>query len=90
MASEVTLNTILRYKSAKLLKAEPFPACPGEAGRQTFRLPTARGPALLQVAFTQWTGTAVTVSYERPAAEPDRAEATDAMRRSVCSSVAGG
>lgn len=90
MASQITMNTLLRYRGARLVKAEPFPSCPGEAGRQTFRRVTPHGQALLQVAFTQWSGKAVIASYERPASAPDDPAALEAMRASVCSSPLGG
>lgn len=86
LASAVTTNTLLRYRGAKLVKAEPFPACPGEAGQQIFDLRTPRGPAVLRVAFTQWNGTTAIASYERPAKASDDPQADDALRRSVCSS----
>src|SRR5579884_395103 len=84
LASQVTTDTLLQYKGAKLLRAVPFPACPGEAGQQTFQVPTARGPAILRVAFTQWNGTTTIASYERPAGTPDDPKAVGALRASVC------
>lgn len=84
LASQVATNTLLRHRGAKLTKAVPFSACPGEAGLQTFTLPTPQGPAVLQVAFSQWSGAAITASYRRPAKAPDDKRALDAMRRSVC------
>lgn len=88
MASEVTTNTLLRDRGAKLVKAQPYPPCPGEAGLQTFSL--SGGRTVLQVAFTQWTGMAVIASYKRPASAPDDPKASDALRRAVCSSPMGG
>lgn len=84
MASSVTTDTLLRYKGAKLLKAQPFAPCPGEAGMQTFSLDAGR--AVLEVAFTQWSGTAVTASYRRPVTAPEDPKAADALRGAVCSS----
>ena len=85
LASQVTMNTLLGHKGAKLLKAEPFKACPGEAGEQTFRLPASSGPALLHVGFTQWNGKTTIVSYQRPASGTDDPQAIEAMRRELCS-----
>ncbi len=90
MASQVTTDTLLRYKGAELRKAVPFGPCPGEAGIQTFSLPAATGTLTLQVAFTQWNGTAVTAAYQRPASAADDPAALEAMRRSVCSPTIGG
>jgi hypothetical protein len=85
LASQVTTDTLLHNKGARLLKAEPFPPCPGEAGDQTFALVTARGPAFLRVAFTQWNGTTTIASYQRPAKASDDPDAVNALRRAVCS-----
>lgn len=85
MASQVTTDVILHYKGAKLLKAQPYEPCPGEAGLQTFRVKETHGSGLLEVAFTQWNGTAVTATYERPAKVPADPRAEEALRRAVCS-----
>jgi hypothetical protein len=85
MASQVTTDVVLRHKGAKLLKAQPFEPCPGEAGLQTFRVREPHGNGLLEVAFTQWNGTAVTAMYERPAKLPADPQAEEALRRAVCS-----
>ena len=84
LASQVTTDTLLRYRGAKLLKAEPFAPCPGEAGIQTFTVPGKAGPALLRVAFTQWNGTEKIASYERPAKASDDPAAMDQLKRTVC------
>jgi hypothetical protein len=90
MASQVSEDVLLKHRGSKLLKAEPYAPCPGEAGLQTFSVPVDGRRMLLQVAFTQWTGTAVTASYQRPAgAAPDPA-AEQALQRAVCSSALGG
>lgn len=88
LASSVTTNTILRHKGARLMRAQPFPACPGEAGWQTFALKTPAGLAVLHVAFTQWNGSQVVASYERPANVRDDPAAIDALRRDVCATPA--
>lgn len=89
LASQTAANIVLKYRGAKLLRADPFPACTGEAGLQTFTLPGKGGAAqILRVAFTQWSGPAVTVIYERPRSSPDSKEAVDAMTRSLCTSGA--
>lgn len=85
LASQVTTDTLLHNRGARLLRAEPFPPCPGEAGDQTFTVTTPHGPALLRVAFTQWNGTTTIASYERPAKATDDPDAMKALRRAVCS-----
>jgi hypothetical protein len=85
LASAVTTDTLLRHKGAKLLKAVPFAACPGEAGEQVFAVPTPPGPTVLEVAFTQWNGKTTIASYQRPSKAPDDPNAIEALRRSVCS-----
>lgn len=85
LASQVTTDTLLRHRGAKLQKAEPFPPCPGEAGVQIFALP-GPAPAVLQVAFTQWNGTEKIATYQRPAKSPDDPSALDALRKTVCTS----
>jgi hypothetical protein len=90
LASQVTTDVVLRHKGARLLKAEPYPPCPGEAGLQTFSASAGGRRTVLQVAFTQWTGTAVTASYERPAGAPVDPAAQRALQRAVCSSAIGG
>lgn len=84
LASSVTTNTLLRYKGSKLLKGVPFPACPGEAGLQTFSLKTARGVGILEVAFATWNGNTTVASYERPAAAAQDPAAESALRAAVC------
>jgi hypothetical protein len=85
LASQVTTDTLLRHKGAKLLSAVPFPPCPGEAGEQTFSVPARGGPDVLHVAFTQWNGKTTIASYERPAKASDDPAAVDALRKAVCS-----
>lgn len=87
LASQVTTDTLLQHRGAKLLKAQPYPACPGEAGLQTFSLKTREGPARLEVAFTQWNDQAKTAWYRRPAGQPAQAAATQAMSKAVCATL---
>ncbi len=89
LATQVLTNALLSHKGAKLIRADAFPGCPGEAGIQTFRLPTPQGEELLRVAFTQWNGAALTASYRRPMASPDDGNALDAMAHTVCTAVIG-
>lgn len=85
----MTTNVVLQHKGAKFLKADPFPACPGEAGLQTFSVSGPGGEDVLRVAFTQWNGAALTASYQRPRSDTDDPKALDAMTRTVCTAPAG-
>jgi hypothetical protein len=89
LASQITTDTLLSHRGARLLRAQPFPACPGEAGWQSFAVPAGRSRDILHVAFTQWNGTAKTASYERPAGLPDDPSAITAMGRVVCATPIG-
>lgn len=88
LSSQVAINIILQYKGARLLRTDPFPACPGEAGVQTFALSGTRDRDVLRVAFTQWNGPALTIVYRRPGGLPDDKAAVDAMTRAVCTAGA--
>lgn len=87
LASQVTTDTLLRRKGARLLRAVPFAPCPGEAGEQTFSVPSGHGADVLHVAFTQWNGKTTIASYERPANASDDPSAVDALRKAVCSNA---
>lgn len=87
LGTQVTTDTLLRNPGAKLVKAQPFPACPGEAGEETFALKAPAGASVLRVAFTQWNGTTTIASYQRPAKSPDDPQAEEALRQSVCSTA---
>lgn len=89
LASQVTTDTLLSRRGARLQKAEPFPPCPGEAGEQTFTVPAAHGTDVLHIAFTAWNGTVTIASYERPAKAPDDPAAMEALRRAVCANPVG-
>ncbi len=89
LASAITTNTLLSHKGAKFVRSDPFPACPGEAGIQTFRIPGTKGEDVLRVAFTQWNGAALTASYQRPISSPENTDALHAMTRTVCTAVLG-
>lgn len=89
LSSQVATNIILQYKGARLVRTDPFPACPGEAGVQTFALSGFHGHEVLRAAFTQWSGPAVTIIYRRPGELPDDKAAVDAMTRAVCTPGAG-
>lgn len=87
MGARVTIDTLLTHKGAKLLKTTPYPGCPGEAGLQSFL--TAKADQVLRIAYTQWSGKAVTAVYIRPGSLPDDPAAVNALTRAVCSAVSG-
>ncbi len=81
LASQETINVLLRYHGARLLRSEPFGPCPGAAGVATFTLEGAR---ILERGFSVQNGQAVEVSYLRPAAAPPDAAAAAAMKGALC------
>jgi hypothetical protein len=89
LASQVTTDMLLSNKGARMLRADRYPGCPGEAGLQTFAVRAPGETEVLRVAFTQWNGTIVTTTYRRPSAALDDPAAVTALTRSVCSAVAG-
>lgn len=89
LASTVTTNVLLRHKGSKFVRADLFPGCEGEAGLQTFTMSGPKGRDILLVAFTQWNGAALTVSYQRPAGTPVSKQALDAMTKTVCTAPVG-
>lgn len=91
LASLTTTNVILRHRGSRYVNGVPLPACPGEAGLQTYTLPAGAGhPSdLLKVAFTVWNNTAITIEYERPSKASDSKSAMQAMAESVCTAPIG-
>jgi|GEM_PF-4878754 len=89
MGAKITVDTLLRDKGSKLLRAMPYPGCPGEAGLQTFKGGAAQRNEIFRIAYTQWNGTEVTAVYRRPASANDDPAAVDALTRAVCSGVSG-
>jgi hypothetical protein len=90
LGAKITVDTLLRNRGAKLVRsAMPYPGCPGEAGLQTFSVPSGAHKQILHVAYTQWNGTTVTAGYMRPAEVSDDSAAVNALTRAVCSAVSG-
>ncbi len=81
LASSQAVETVQRYRGARLLRSIPFSACPGEAGVATYNLPHRR---VLEVAFSVNSGMAIRAEYERPASVVDAAAVTAAFRQAVC------
>jgi hypothetical protein len=81
LASQETINVLLRYRGATLLRSDPFGACPGAAGVATFKLEGAR---VLERGFSVQNAQAIEVTYLRPASVPPDAAATAAMKGALC------
>jgi hypothetical protein len=81
LASQETINVLLRYRGARFLRSDPFGSCPGAAGLATFKLQGAR---ILERGFSVQNGHAVEVTYLRPASAPPDAAATAAMKGALC------
>jgi hypothetical protein len=81
LASQESINVLLRYRGARFLRSDPFGPCPGAAGVATFKLEGAR---ILERGFSVQNGQAIEVSYLRPASAPPDAAATAAMKSALC------
>jgi hypothetical protein len=81
LASQETINVLLRYRGARLLRSDPFGPCPGAAGVATFELEGAR---ILERGFSVQNGRAIEVTYLRPASAPPDAAAAEAMKGALC------
>jgi hypothetical protein len=81
LASQVTVEVLLRSKGAKLRGSNPFPPCPGEAGLATFSMPAGK---TLQEGFAIKDGTAIRTLYLRPIAAPPDPNVTVAMQNVLC------
>jgi hypothetical protein len=81
LASQETINVLLRYRGARFLRSDPFGPCPGAAAVATFKLEGAR---ILERGFSVQNGQAIEVTYLRPASAPPDAAATEAMKGALC------
>jgi hypothetical protein len=81
LASRVTIDSLMRYRGARLQGSVPFAPCPGAAGVATFRL---TGGATLQAGFAVRNGRAVRTSYFRPTGTPVDTNVVRAMQTSLC------
>lgn len=82
LASEVTIDALLRHRGARSSGNLPFAACPGLAGVANFMLPDGE---ILQEGFTVRNGVSVRISYSRPAGSQVDSNAAAAMQRALCS-----
>jgi hypothetical protein len=81
LASQVTIDVLMRRHGARLRGSVPFAPCPGAAGVATFQLPDR---TTLQEGFTVRDGQAIRVSYVRPAGTQVNPEVTQAMQDVLC------
>jgi hypothetical protein len=82
LASQVTIDNLMRHHGARFLGSAPLAACPGAAGVATFVLPEQ---AKLEEGFAVHDGQAVRVRYLRPASAQADPSATQAMQSALCS-----
>lgn len=83
-ASQVTIDTVLRYPGAKLISSLPFPGCPAMGGLATYELPKAAPPSIMLVGFTVLSGSSTTVTYTRPKGAAADAGISTAMHSAIC------
>jgi hypothetical protein len=81
LASQETINVLLRYHGARLLRSDPFGPCPGAAGVAAFKL---AGGRILERGFSVQNGHAVEVTYLRPASAAPDGAASQAMKGALC------
>ncbi|HTX55841.1 MAG TPA: hypothetical protein VMD47_01935 [Candidatus Acidoferrales bacterium] len=80
LASQETINVILRYPGAHFVSSVPLAACPGEAGLATFR----SRKATIESAFSVQNDRALTILYERPAGAKPSDAVTSALGAALC------
>jgi len=79
LASQETINVILRYPGAHFVSSVPLAKCPAQAGLATFRSHTV----LIKVGFSVQGGQALTALYEGPA-NAAASDAVAAMNATLC------
>jgi hypothetical protein len=89
LASQETIDAVLRNPKLHLVKIVPYPDCPGLGGLMVFSGtgPSAHGASgsvTLLEAFVIRESQATLISYSRPAALPADADALKAMRSAIC------
>jgi hypothetical protein len=79
LASQVTIDALIKNRGAKLQSSNPLPACPGAAGVATFRLASGE---ILAEGFAVSNNHALRAHYLRPArarADPDVMQAIQSL-----------
>jgi hypothetical protein len=80
LASQETINVILRYPGAHFVSSIPLADCPAQAGLATFRSPKQ----IVEAAFSVQNGQAVTILYSRPAGTEPSKDVAPAMSAALC------
>lgn len=83
LSTKLTIDTVLHEPGSKMLQATMFPPCPGEAGLLIFE--RAKPAERIEIAFTQWSGKAVSATYRGPAGQKPGKTVIRRMRSAVCS-----
>ncbi|MGA8099470.1 MAG: hypothetical protein WB810_12530 [Candidatus Cybelea sp.] len=81
LASQVTIDNLMRHRGARFHGSLPFPACPGAAGVASFSLPDQ---TTVQEGFAVHDGQAIRVRYARPSGVKADPSATQAMESVLC------
>jgi hypothetical protein len=89
LASQETIDAVLRDPTLHLVKIVPYPDCPGLGGLMLFSgtgaaAHAASGPLTLLEGFVIRDSQATLITYSRPAALPADAGALRAMRSAIC------
>jgi hypothetical protein len=89
LASQETIDAVLRDPKLHLVKIVPYPDCPGLGGLMLFSgtgtaAHAASGPVTLLKAFVIRDSQATLITYSRPAALPADADALRAIRSAIC------
>jgi hypothetical protein len=81
LASQVTIDALLRHRGARLRSSIPLNPCPGAAGLATF---TLAGGRTLQEGFAVHDGRALRATYTRPSTAPADPAVAAAMQNLLC------
>ena len=81
LASQVTVDVVLRHRGSRLRSSDPLGPCPGAAGLATFSLPEGR---TLQEGFAVHDGQARRATYVRPSGVPADPAVATAMQNLLC------
>ncbi|MFY9664498.1 MAG: hypothetical protein WAL67_15580 [Candidatus Cybelea sp.] len=82
LASEVTIDNLIRHRGARFHGSVPFPACPAAAGVASFSL---LDQTTVEEGFAVHGGQAIRTRYVRPTGMRADPNATQAMESVLCS-----
>ncbi|HTU70908.1 MAG TPA: hypothetical protein VMF11_11380 [Candidatus Baltobacteraceae bacterium] len=80
LASQQTIDIVLKNAGTRFVQSVPFPNCPGQAGLATFRSPKA----IVEDGFALEGERAVTILYVRPSGAAESPEVLAAMNAALC------